>query len=806
MSNIPTFDELVLQAAGHPPYPYQCRLAEEGLPELLRVPTGTGKTLAATLPWLYRRRFHPDPAVRGATPRWLVLVLPMRVLVEQTLSVVSGWMAAVGLEEHVAVHTVMGGEGRLESRWRRSPEQDAIFVGTLDMLVSRALNRGYGASRFVWPIDFGLFNAGCQWVFDEVQLMGPALPTSLQLDGLRRSLGTAMLCSSMWMSATVEDRWLATIDHPSIDSVAELGDDDRAGHLARRLKAEKTVRRLEVDPDPKRYAASLAAHLLELHQPGTRTIAVLNTVERARQLRLELERAGAPDLVLLHSRFRPDDRARRTIDALAEVDARGPGRIVVSTQVLEAGVDLSSSLLFTEAAPWPSVVQRAGRCNRDGDAPGATLAWSPPPKAAPYEEADVAAAAAELITLESQALTATEMGARSVAVAEVVHPLLRRRDLLGLFDTTPDLSGNDVDVARFIRSVDDIDLLVAWRPVTEAGPDDTDPTPTREELCPVPIGELRTLLKKGRAAWRFDHLREGWARCGPGDVRPGQVVVLRSAEGGYEPRSGWDPLSRTPVPPVRGDEPAPGGEVEEGTGADPLTFAPGTWVPLTQHLAEVEAAVRELYAELAPPGLSSGHGEAAAGAGRLHDLGKAHPCFQQMLLATVRYDHERPPDPGPAWAKSGGSGRSHHQRRYFRHELASALALLGGASPALDGLDEPDLAVFLVAAHHGKVRVGIRSLPEEPAPPDPTKRFALGVWDGDVLPEVDIPGQRLPAAVLDLGPMELGDQDDGRPSWSGTVLELRDRADLGPFRLAFLEAVVRLADWRMSAAHEDRTR
>lgn len=67
----------------HGPYEYQRHIAEEGLPELLRAPTGAGKTLAVVLGWLYRRRYHPDPAVRAATPRWLVVVLPMRVLVEQ---------------------------------------------------------------------------------------------------------------------------------------------------------------------------------------------------------------------------------------------------------------------------------------------------------------------------------------------------------------------------------------------------------------------------------------------------------------------------------------------------------------------------------------------------------------------------------------------------------------------------------------------------------------------------------------------------------------------------------------------------
>jgi CRISPR-associated endonuclease/helicase Cas3 len=72
-------------------------LAEHGLPEVLEVPTGAGKTVAATLPWLYRRRFHDDPAVRVSTPHWLVFTLPMRVLVEQTYDRVVSWVERLGL-------------------------------------------------------------------------------------------------------------------------------------------------------------------------------------------------------------------------------------------------------------------------------------------------------------------------------------------------------------------------------------------------------------------------------------------------------------------------------------------------------------------------------------------------------------------------------------------------------------------------------------------------------------------------------------------------------------------------------------
>ncbi|MBV9160706.1 MAG: DEAD/DEAH box helicase [Pseudonocardiales bacterium] len=87
----PNFTSWVgVATGGERPYGYQSRLAEQGLPDVLRVPTGTGKTLAAVLPWLYQRAGHPDAEVRKMTARWLVIVLPQRALVEQTVDVIEG--------------------------------------------------------------------------------------------------------------------------------------------------------------------------------------------------------------------------------------------------------------------------------------------------------------------------------------------------------------------------------------------------------------------------------------------------------------------------------------------------------------------------------------------------------------------------------------------------------------------------------------------------------------------------------------------------------------------------------------------
>lgn len=796
------FEAFVQEAEpGVKPYPYQARIAREGLPELLDAPTGSGKTMAAVLPWLYRRMVHPDPDVRRGTPPWLVFALPMRVLVEQTFRVIERWRDRLGLQDGLGLHLVMGGEPLSADDWRLQPAREAIFVGTLDMLLSRALNRGYAEGRFSWPIDFALFNNGCQWVFDEIQLMGPALPTSRQLEGLRRKLGSFRPCMTMWMSATVEPRWLRTVDLPEVDRAFELGPEDQTPELSKRLDAGKTVMRLDVDPKSER---ELAMAIVEHHTGGTRSLVVLNTVRRAQAVYKEVEKLKPEaEVILLHSRYRPPDRRARTDEALGQVDPNGSGRIVVTTQVIEAGVDISATTLVTEAAPWPSIVQRAGRCNRYGEADGASLFWLPPPKAAPYDEEDIDAAIEALSKLEGESVTPSSLGRTEVRSSDPVYPVLRRRDLVGLFDTTPDLSGNDIDVSRFIREGDDIDLHVAWRDSEPAGSDNA---PTREELCPVPVGSLREVLKSQPRprAWQYDHIAEQWGRLDSDELRPGMIVVLPAEDGRYEPQRGWDPASKAPVDPIASGGPHPLVPADEGVGDDPIAEG-SRRITLLEHLTDVEFATKDLIATIGG-GLTPQMQQALEVAARVHDVGKAHEAFQGAVSALWSEEERVEHAASGPWAKSGRKGRLDYRKQgrpHFRHELVSALALLGAGSSILDGVGEPDLVVYLVGAHHGRVRLGIRSLPDERPPrDDKERRVVLGVWDGEALPAVEIPGGRFPASQLDLSVVDLGSHN-GRASWTEMALRLRDREDLGPFRLGFLEALLRLADWRASVREDE---
>ncbi len=301
-----SFREFFRKATGNTdPYPFQQRFAEAGeLPHLLRAPTGSGKTATAVLGWLWRVESRkPD------TPRRLVYCLPMRVLVEQSEREIRRWIENLALAKQVEIHVLMGG---MEAEdWHLHPEVPAVLIGTQDMLLSRALNRGYAASRFHWPIDFGLLNNDCLWIFDEPQLMGSGVSTSAQLAGLRVALKTFGPCPSIWMSATLEPTWLDTIDFKGKSPCPPLelddADYDPERPLYKRMSAKKTLAPLGINST--KDMKEIANTLLVKHVAGTQTLVIVNTVDRAKALYDAVGKlvktTATPRLLLVHSRFRP---------------------------------------------------------------------------------------------------------------------------------------------------------------------------------------------------------------------------------------------------------------------------------------------------------------------------------------------------------------------------------------------------------------------------------------------------------------------------------------------------------------------
>lgn len=361
------FENFFETATGYRPYAYQRKFSGAGWPEVLIAPTGLGKTAAVVIGWLWRRRHAADE-----TPRRLVYCLPMRTLVEQTAGNTRAWIDALarvgesdGLPAPRDVHVLLGGAD--EPRWYDDPDRPAILIGTQDMLVSRALMRGYAMSRFRWPVDFALLHNDAQWVFDEVQLMGAAIATSTQLHGFRAALGTHRPVRSLWVSATLDPAWLRTVDLPvagPVLTVPETGSEDAADlRVLALIQAPKPLAKapVAVPGSGKRdlavLAAELAAFVSRVHRAGSLTLVIVNTVARAQAVHAALTRDKSIDasrLILLHSRFRPGDRSAR-MEGLRQ----GGDRIVVATQAVEAGVDISAAVMVTELAPWPSLDRKS---------------------------------------------------------------------------------------------------------------------------------------------------------------------------------------------------------------------------------------------------------------------------------------------------------------------------------------------------------------------------------------------------------------------------------------------------------------
>jgi CRISPR-associated endonuclease/helicase Cas3 len=812
----------------------------------------------------------------------------MRVLAEQTASVARDALSTLGLlwrprDDHAGrtgVHLLMGGSDP-GGDWNLFPEESAIFIGTQDMLLSRALNRGYAAGRARWPMEFGLLNHDALWVLDEVQLMDVGLATSSQLQaffdedahlGERRRV-------SWWMSATLQPDWLRSVDtdwrHKEwTGNPTTLAASDLEGALATVPKSLRIEELPTAKPRDFADACAAAHRLVGDGEFGRITLVICNTVERACETYDALRKLGAAtEIQLVHGRFRPAERAHWKARFLERSSCTpGTDRIIVATQVVEAGVDISAGCVLTELAPWSSLVQRFGRCARYGGT-GTVIVVDrgrDEKAARPYapSELDGALAALREILARSQDASIASLEAYEADLSAEqrarLYPyrpahLLIRRELDDLFDTTPDLTGADLDISRFIRSGDERDLSVFWLDVAKQkkGERPHQPPlqyrPSRDELCSVPFLKARDWLcgkatatdrkprlLRGVRAWAWDWIDGTWVVIDRATLIPGKVVCVAADVGGYRADRGFDADSGAAVQPVPRlqtiDDPQAADDLE-----DSERLSTAEYKTIATHDREVGIEVERIAAGL---GLAPRLSEILILAGRWHDLGKAHPVFQGAIRAQARParpDLAKAPD--AAWLKPWGNyctADGREKRPGFRHELASCLALFGvlrryepchpamlgpwaealelmgerGVSDPPEGrdrassleravlectADEFDLLAYLVLCHHGKVRVSLHAGPKDQDYEDRDGKGLpiRGVREGDVLPAIELEvGERLPELQLSLAPAALGLSAMTGRSWRDRTQALMRRH--GPARLAWLEALLIAADRRAS--------
>jgi CRISPR-associated endonuclease/helicase Cas3 len=306
-------------------------------PILLRAPTGSGKTEAVVLPFL---------AFGGQViPGRILYALPLRSLANQIAVRIETYAKKLNKPSNFEVRLQHG----------EKPESvlfaaDAI-VATIDQVIT-----SYACTPLTLPVRHGNIPAGAVMssfvVFDEVHLFDPELglqATRLICERLSR-LGIPYAVLSATLPDSVVKFWQERLGAQMVEAFGEF--------VQRRV----TVEWKEVLLSPE----EIKQHLGQFN----RVLVVCNTVDRAVELyRQVLTGARGYACNLLHSRFLPGDRdvkenwVTQHFGRNAQPDTKA---LLIATQVVEVGLDISADLLLTEVAPVDALVQRAGRVARWG--------------------------------------------------------------------------------------------------------------------------------------------------------------------------------------------------------------------------------------------------------------------------------------------------------------------------------------------------------------------------------------------------------------------------------------------------------
>ncbi|MEN9934317.1 MAG: hypothetical protein RLZZ387_896, partial [Chloroflexota bacterium] len=482
-----------------PLYPYQERvdaLLRAGRNVLLQAPTGAGKTRAALFPFL--DGWRSENAV--LFPRQCIYAVPMRVLANQFEAeyrrIVADYSTRFGLLRSVSIQTGARAEDR---RF----DGDLVFT-TIDQVLSGFLTIPYGLSNRQANLNAGAV-IGSYLVFDEFHLFpvdesgNGALTTTLQILQMLKGITPFVLMTATF-SSTMITRLAELLDAEPVSLTAAEIDALPSHHRKRR-----TYHYRDIPMSAEGILSDMQAHRRR------RVIAICNTVDRAqdlaRELRLSPRCAGAR-VEVLHSRFYASDRAdkeellRREFGEDRSAASDVP-MILVATQVVEVGLNITCETLHTDLAPAASLIQRAGRCARFAGEAGDVYVYELPLNDrgkidyAPYldegqrplcEETRVALVA--LLPADGRVLTypnelALVDAAHTRYDAQLLETLQQRRhQLRGAIERT--LRKQDRSLAReLIRDVDTRTIIIHPEPT-----DVTVPNPYHYQGIAVRPGRL----------------------------------------------------------------------------------------------------------------------------------------------------------------------------------------------------------------------------------------------------------------------------------------------------------------------------
>jgi len=321
----------------------QCRAKAALAPGLfsLTVPTGGGKTLSGMAFALEHARAH--------SKRRVIHVIPYTSIIEQTADIFRAIFGEAVIEHHSNAESEPGRENNASRLACENWDAPIVVTTNVQFFESLFAARTSRCRKLHNLVDSVV-------ILDEAQLLPPEFlqPILDVLNLLTRHYGVTVVLSTATQPAlSTREYFDARQNLRGLDNVREIINNPDALYTA----LERVTVRLPADwhapIDWPTLAAELAGH--------DSMLAIVNTRKDARELWEQMPQGTLHLSALMCGAH----RSQVISDIKARLKDGVPTR-VVSTQLVEAGVDVDFPVVYRALAGLDSIAQAAGRCNREG--------------------------------------------------------------------------------------------------------------------------------------------------------------------------------------------------------------------------------------------------------------------------------------------------------------------------------------------------------------------------------------------------------------------------------------------------------
>jgi CRISPR-associated endonuclease/helicase Cas3 len=331
----------------------------------LTVPTGGGKTLSSMA-------FALDHALKHKKSR-IIYVIPYTSIIEQNAKVFKDIFG----EENVIEHHSNFDDGSSEtSRSRLASENwDAPIIVTTNVQFFESL---FAARTSRVRKLHNIVNSVA--ILDEAQLLPVdlLLPTLKAIEQLALSYKATLVFCTATQPALTRSSAVPALKKHGLNDMLEIIDDP----VSLSKKLERVAYHFPEDLNKTREWEDIAQEM-ETHK---RVLCVVNRRDDARNLyKLLKQQYGDTGLYHLSALMCPAHRKKLISEIKERIKSENLPTRVVSTQLIEAGVDIDFPIVYRAMAGLDSIAQAAGRCNREGKLghKGGQVFVFVPPKPAP---------------------------------------------------------------------------------------------------------------------------------------------------------------------------------------------------------------------------------------------------------------------------------------------------------------------------------------------------------------------------------------------------------------------------------------